>query len=115
MAGVPERLVREHGAVSALVAEAMAEGARRALDTDFALSATGLAGPDGGTPEKPVGLVFIGLAARGGLSSRRFQFPGGRESVRHRAANSALDWLRRTLLHDGGRRLIRDGQNEQDN
>jgi nicotinamide-nucleotide amidase len=98
MLGIPEPLIREHGVVSAPVAEAMAEGARRALDAEFGLSATGLAGPDGGTPEKPVGLVFIGLATRSGVTGRRYQFPGGRDSVRQRTANAALDWLRRTLL-----------------
>jgi PncC family amidohydrolase len=99
--GVPESLVREHGLASAPVAEALAQGAQRALSTEFGLSVTGLPGPGGGTADKPAGLIFIGLAGPDGVSSRRYEFPGSPDDVRHRAVMVALDWLRRTLL-DGG-------------
>jgi nicotinamide-nucleotide amidase len=99
--GVPEALIREHGLASAPVAEALAESARRSLDADYGLSITGLAGVDGGTAEKPAGTVFIGLASRHGVASRRQQFLGKRDEVRHRATHVALDWLRRELLGVG--------------
>jgi nicotinamide-nucleotide amidase len=99
MLGVPAALLAEHGAVSAKLAVAMAEGALARFGADVALAVTGVAGPGGGTPEKPVGRVFIGLARRGAASaSRRFQLPGDRDWVRERAAALALECLRRFLL-----------------
>lgn len=95
---VPEELVREHGMASAPVAEALAEAARRALDADYGLAVSGVPAPGGGTAEKPAGLVFVALATGSGVVSRRFQFPGGRDDLRQRAANAALDWLRRELI-----------------
>jgi len=95
--GVPEALLREHGAVSEPVAAAMAQGACARLDTDFAVATTGIAGPTGATPGKPVGLVYIAIAARGGETSvRRLTFPGSRSDVRGRATVRALNllWLR---------------------
>ncbi|HSM84047.1 MAG TPA: competence/damage-inducible protein A [Nodosilinea sp.] len=89
------------GAVSAEVAEQMALGAKALLHTDWALSITGIAGPDGGTPAKPVGLVYIGLASPDGqVVSRRYEFSGyrGRDWVRQLSASTALDLLRRNLL-----------------
>jgi nicotinamide-nucleotide amidase len=96
--GVPEALLAAHGAVSAEVARAMAEGARTRFAADLAVSTTGISGPDGGTPEKPVGLVFVGFADARGSEAYEFLFPFDRE--RHRLVTSqvAFDWVRRALL-----------------
>jgi nicotinamide-nucleotide amidase len=94
---VPDELLRSHGAVSAEVAAAMAAGARAALDADVSVAVTGIAGPDGGTPEKPVGLVFIHAESPDGDSARRLQLPGDREAVRVRATSVALHTLRQLL------------------
>ncbi len=96
--GVPERLLRLFGAVSREVACAMAEGARRLLGATYALSVTGIAGPTGGTPEKPVGTVWIGLSTPTETVARRFLFPGTRYEIQTLTAYTALDWLRRYLL-----------------
>lgn len=97
--GVPKDLIIEHGAVSAEVAEAMALGAQKASGADWALSVTGVAGPGGGTPEKPVGLVFIGLAAPGGEAKvRRVMGFSDRAAVRELSSLTALDILRRAIL-----------------
>lgn len=98
MLGVPAELIESRGAVSAEVASAMARGARAASGADLALSVTGIAGPDGGTPEKPVGTVFIALAHRGGCLVEPFQFPGDRDRVRSITCFSALNLLRNYLL-----------------
>jgi nicotinamide-nucleotide amidase len=95
--GVPEDVLARHGAVSAEAAEAMAEGARGALGADVAAAVTGIAGPGGGTAEKPVGLVFIAVSADGRSSVRRYHFFGDREDVRARATATALHDLRRLL------------------
>jgi len=95
--GVPADLIAAHGAVSEPVARAMAEGARRALGTDFALATTGVAGPDGATPEKPVGLVWWALADAKGTVARTRRFPGDRDLIRRWTAQYALDLLRRRL------------------
>ena len=94
---VPAGMLAQYGAVSEEVARAMAEGARAALDADYALSLTGVAGPDGGTAEKPVGLVYLGCAGPDGTQVRRGSFPGDRDSVRMFATTSALHLLRRAL------------------
>jgi nicotinamide-nucleotide amidase len=94
---VPPGMLAQYGAVSAEVARAMAEGARDALRADFALSITGVAGPEGGTPEKPVGLVYLGCAGPEGTQVRKESFPGDRDSVRMFSATSALHLLRSTL------------------
>ena len=96
--GVEPMLLLEHGAVSAPVAEAMAEGIRKRAGTDFGLSITGIAGPDGGTEEKPVGTVFIALANDVQTEHRKLNLPGDRHLVRWRASQAALDLLRRRLL-----------------
>jgi nicotinamide-nucleotide amidase len=96
--GVPEATLAAHGAVSEPVARAMAEGARRAAGVEVGVGITGVAGPDGGSPEKPVGLVFIALSGAAGDVVRRRQFPGSRERVRFQATQSALEMLRRGLL-----------------
>jgi nicotinamide-nucleotide amidase len=95
--GVPDHVLREHGAVSAETAEAMAEGARGRFNAEVAVAVTGIAGPGGGTPEKPVGLVYISAGASGGTRTERFQLPGDRESIRARATALALHLLRRVL------------------
>jgi nicotinamide-nucleotide amidase len=96
--GVGPDLLDKYGAVSAEVAEAMAEGIRLRADTDFGLSVTGIAGPDGGTPEKPVGLVYLGLSDSAHTEHRRLLIPGDRHLIRWRASQAALDLLRRRLL-----------------
>jgi nicotinamide-nucleotide amidase len=94
---VPAGMLAQYGAVSTQVAAAMAEGARAALRTDFGLSITGVAGPDGGTAEKPVGLVYTACAGAQGTTVREGSFPGDRESVRTFSATSALHLLRTAL------------------
>jgi len=96
--GVEPILLLEHGAVSAEVAEAMAEGMRKRAETDFALAITGVAGPDGGTEEKPVGTVFIALASEVETEHRKLKLPGDRQLIRWRASQAALDLLRRRLV-----------------
>jgi nicotinamide-nucleotide amidase len=96
--GVDSELIRQHGAVSAPVAEAMAEGIRHRSDTDFGLSVTGIAGPGGGTEEKPVGLVFIALSDDAHTEHRKIMLPGDRHLIRWRASQAALDLLRRRLI-----------------
>jgi PncC family amidohydrolase len=96
--GVPAELIRAHGAVSAPVAEAMVRGVCRIGGTACGVAVTGIAGPDGGSPEKPVGTVFIGVASPAGVEVRRFHFAGGREAVKGQSAQAALDMLRRALL-----------------
>jgi nicotinamide-nucleotide amidase len=95
--GVEEELLREHGAVSGEVAAAMAKGAQAALAADVAVAVTGVAGPGGGTAEKPVGLVFIHAESPDGDSARKLQLPGDREAVRARATAVALHTLRLLL------------------
>lgn len=96
--GVPDAVLRTHGAVSAPCAEAMARGIVRASGSACGLAITGIAGPDGGSREKPVGTVFIGLAAGDETAARRFAFGGDRASIKWQSAQAALDLLRRRLL-----------------
>jgi nicotinamide-nucleotide amidase len=106
--GVPADLIAQHGAVSAPVAKAMAEGAMRASKATFGLSTTGIAGPDGGTPEKPVGTVYIALAQRGVATLvQRHRFPTDRETFKHLVAQSGLDLLLRRL---DGREVAPEGE-----
>jgi PncC family amidohydrolase len=101
--GVDVALLEEHGAVSGPVASAMARGARDGLGSDLAVSVTGIAGPGGGTPEKPVGTVWIGVADRRGDQAHRFLFGGSREMVRERTVNKALEIAyRRAVAGDAG-------------
>jgi len=94
MLGVPEALIEGHGAVSAQVARAMAEGALAHSRADISLSITGVAGPDGGTAAKPVGTVHIAAAQRGALTLHRAcLFPGDRDAVREQSAIAAMDLL----------------------
>jgi nicotinamide-nucleotide amidase len=94
---VPAELLVQHGAVSAEVAEAMARGARRRLGVDVAVAVTGIAGPDGGTDEKPVGLVYLHAEGPGGGIGREFSFPGDRASIRARSVAGALHLVLRLL------------------
>jgi len=95
--GVPEAVLAENGAVSEAVARAMAEGAVRRFGLGGALSITGVAGPGGGSPEKPVGTVWLGCALGDTVETRRILFPGNRQEVRARAAQAALLLLYRRL------------------
>lgn len=97
--GVSESLLKKYGAVSAQVAKAMAQGIRMRSKADVGLSVTGIAGPDGGTPHKPVGLVYVGLAAAKKSFTKEFRFHGERESIKLRSSQGALDVLRRWLCH----------------
>jgi nicotinamide-nucleotide amidase len=96
--GIDPGLLERHGAVSEEVAAAMAEGARRAAGASIGVGITGIAGPDGGTAEKPVGLVFVALDGAAGTRVRRSIFPGARARVRFQATQVALEMLRRGLL-----------------
>ena len=101
LAGVSPDLLAEHGAVSEPVARAMAEGVRKALGSDYGIGITGVAGPGGGSEEKPVGTVHIALAGPGGedgTEHRKVRFPGDREHIRIHASQLALEMLRRRLL-----------------
>jgi nicotinamide-nucleotide amidase len=95
--GVPSDLIEKYGAVSEQVAEAMAQGARKKAATDFAIAITGIAGPDGATKEKPVGLVYISVDSDNGCDTQCYLFSGGRDSIRLRAAQTALNMLRLKL------------------
>jgi len=95
--GVSEEILRAHGAVSGPCAEAMARGICERSGTACGLSVTGIAGPDGGTPQKPVGTVYFGVAVSGHVTSRRFRFTGDRVAVKWQSAQTALDLLRRSL------------------
>ncbi|MBP6005145.1 MAG: competence/damage-inducible protein A [Pyrinomonadaceae bacterium] len=97
--GVPAEILERHGAVSAECAEAMADGMRAYAGTDHAISVTGIAGPDGGTDEKPVGTVFIGYSGAKGTKSVRLNLPGDRYLIRWRTSQAALDYLRRQIMH----------------
>lgn len=94
---VPAELIEQHGAVSAEVAEAMAQGARERFGVDVAVSVTGVAGPGGGTEEKPVGLVYFHAVTPEGSRGAQFSFPGDRDSMRRRAVVASLHLVRRML------------------
>jgi len=96
--GVPQELIANSGVVSLDVAQGMADGVRRRSGTTFGLATTGIAGPTGGTSETPIGLVCIALAWEGGGVAREYRLHGGRELIKHRAAQMALEMLRCHLL-----------------
>ena len=98
--GVQAETLARHGAVSKPVAREMAEGARKQIQADYALSVTGIAGPSGGTPKKPIGTVFIGLAAPSGTVAERQFNPYDRETFKQVTTQQALELLRRTILSD---------------
>jgi nicotinamide-nucleotide amidase len=99
MLGVPKESIDRNGAVSAEVAEKMAEGVRRVSNATLGLGITGIAGPAGGSVEKPVGTVFIALASPKGTVSRRYQFMGDRDQIKTISAYTAIDWVRRYFLN----------------
>jgi len=96
--GVPEELISAHGAVSAEVARSMAEGVRKQSGSDLACAVTGIAGPAGGTAEKPVGLVWMAVADEAGTEVFQRRFRGSRTEVQLRAAKTVLNALRLRLL-----------------
>jgi len=102
--GVPAAVLADHGSVSAQTARAMAEGARRVLAASVALSITGVAGPTGGTLEKPVGLVHFAVATGNGTSARQLSYPGSRQQIQRLSAFAGLALLRK---------VIQEGHNEQ--
>ncbi len=95
---VEQELILQHGAVSAQVARAMAKGIAQCTDTQLGLSVTGIAGPEGGTREKPVGTIYIGMFLNGDLTDHLFHFSGNRKQIQEITAQTALDLLRRSLL-----------------
>ena len=97
--GVPHEMLQQHGAVSEAVARAMAEGARARSGATWAPAITGIAGPDGGTPEKPVGTVWLALAGPGGTTAKLARYRGDRGQVRTQSAYGALQLLREALRH----------------
>lgn len=98
--GVKEETLQNFGAVSEECCKEMAEGALRDAESDHAVSVTGIAGPGGGSKEKPVGLVYIGIASKKETSVFKYNFFGSRKDIRDRSANTALDLLRRKILSD---------------
>jgi len=96
--GVPEQTIIDYGAVSSQTAEAMAVGVREKARTDYGIAITGIAGPDGGTEEKPVGTVFIAVASEKGVVSKKFLMAKDREINRNRSVYAALEMLRRVIL-----------------
>lgn len=92
---VPMLLLQQHGAVSGNCARAMASGLRQNTGTDLSLAITGIAGPDGGTEEKPVGTVYISLASSSGVHVKKYNFSGDRNQIQRMSATMALEWLRR--------------------
>ena len=95
---MPAQTIEDHNVVSAEVAMAMAEGARAKLGVDIAVSATGLAGPDGGTPERPVGTVYLGVSTAGHTYPIRLSLTGSRERIRTLAMKSAVNAIRLEAL-----------------
>ena len=96
--GVKEDTINQFGAVSYQVAEEMAVGGRMVLAADICLADTGIAGPGGAAPEKPVGLFYMGLSYQGGTYSQKHIFPGNREQNKRRAVRAALSWLKAYLV-----------------
>ena len=102
--GISGDLIEKYGAVSAEVAESMANGMRTRAETDYAISVTGIAGPTGGTEDKPVGTVFIGYSDGDQISSLKMNLPGDRYLIRWRSSQMALDYLRRKLIEKNDKR-----------
>ena len=96
--GVKEDTINKYGAVSSQVAEEMAQGGRKVLDADICLADTGIAGPGGATPGKPVGLFYIGLSHQAGTDSQKHNFQSDREQNKRSTAEAALGWLKEYLL-----------------
>jgi len=98
---VPHEVIATHGAVSAQTVEAMASGCRELFKCDIAVSITGIAGPGGGSAEKPVGLVYVGLATASDVISRRFQWDGSRIQNKESSIRAAMEMILATLKMDG--------------
>lgn len=98
MLGVKKSTLQKHGAVSEKTAEEMAKGAASMHKADVATAITGIAGPDGGTPEKPVGLVYIACSVKGQMTVKKYLFSGSREKVRESAVSAALVLMRDCIL-----------------
>jgi len=96
--GVKATTIAKYGAVSPQVAREMAQGGRKLLGVDICLADTGIAGPAGATPDKPVGLFYIGLSHHDGTVSREYYFPGNREQNKQSTAEAALIWLKEYLV-----------------
>ena len=96
--GVKEDIINQFGAVSYQVVEEMAACGRRVLAADICLADTGIAGPSGAAPEKPVGLFYLGLSYQGGIYSQKHIFPGNREQNKRCAVKAALNWLKEYLV-----------------
>ena len=96
--GVPEEVIEQYGAVSQQTAIAMATGIRSKFKTDLGVSITGIAGPDGGTLIKPVGLVYIAIDGAAGVQCFKHNFTGQRTGIKHRTALAAMDYIRRYVL-----------------
>ena len=101
--GVNHETLESYGAVSSQTALEMCRGAREAADADIAVSVTGIAGPGGGTPEKPVGLVYIGICADGLWESKKLLLNGSRDAIRERTSLYALDAVRRELIKNNSK------------
>ena len=99
--GVKADTINKYGAVSHQVAEELAQGGRKMLAADICLTDTGIAGPSGATPGKPVGLFYIGLSHQAGTYSQKHHFQGNREQNKHQAVEAALDWLKEYLISLG--------------
>ncbi len=97
--GVKEDTINKYGAVSHQVAEEMAQGGRKVLSADICLADTGIAGPTGAAPGKPVGLFYIGLSHQTGTYSQKHEFQGKREENKRSAAEAALNWLKEHLIN----------------
>ncbi len=95
--GVKAETIDRYGSVSSQVAEEMAEGGRKVLGVDICVADTGITGPTGATPKKPVGLFYLGLSHKDGTYRRKYIFRGTREQNKHSAAEAALDWLKEYL------------------
>ena len=98
LAGIPPLLLEMQGAVSEEVARGLAEGIRERAKTTIGVGVTGIAGPGGGSPEKPVGTVNIAVASPSETVHRRFSFPGDRQRIRWQASQASLDMVRRVLM-----------------
>ena len=98
--GVKKETLEKYGAVSDQTAAEMAEGIAKAAGTKVGVSTTGIAGPGGGTEEKPVGLVYLGLYINGRVKTKKINISGDRRAVREGATNEILDWLRREIINE---------------
>ncbi|TVP75643.1 MAG: CinA family nicotinamide mononucleotide deamidase-related protein [Puniceicoccaceae bacterium] len=110
--GVPESILEQHGAVSAECAIAMASGIAEHLSSDYGVSVTGFAGPDGGDEKNPVGTIHIGYHSPAGVWCKTFRYTGGRLDVKTRAVHAALDWMRRQMRAHKMEEFLSCGEND---